>query len=172
MPNRFIRDSLLDSEEIHAASAAARWLYTTILLGADCDGRFDPSNYLSRVKEFDCLINVGLVRRLDDGRYIAIKFRDHVSMPSAYAKASRAAYGAARYARCTSPMSAEHKNEIDAIYMAAAEATSLTGTPHNVDHIVPVKGKLVSGLHVPWNLRVITAMENRKKSNKFNDGRQ
>ena len=51
-------------------------------------------------------------------------------------------------------------------YRLASLLTKVTGSPWEVDHIIPLLGKNVSGLHVPSNLRAIPKADNLAKSNK------
>lgn len=60
----------------------------------------------------------------------------------------------------------EHKNQIQDVYRQADLLTYQTGVLHHVDHIVPLKGKTVSGLHVPWNLAPMKCSENISKGNR------
>lgn len=68
---------------------------------------------------------------------------------------------------CPPWLTTEHKKQIKQLYLDALTATKITGVKYVVDHIIPLRSPEVCGLHVPWNLRVITQEENLRKSNKI-----
>lgn len=61
------------------------------------------------------------------------------------------------------------RRKIKAFYDRARRKTESTGIQHVVDHIIPIFGNGVSGLHVPANLQIITLQENSSKGNKVLD---
>lgn len=67
-------------------------------------------------------------------------------------------------------LTARQKNEMRQIYRAAHTATRITGIKYVVDHICPLQGETSCGLHVPWNLRIITESANAAKRNTVPEG--
>lgn len=63
----------------------------------------------------------------------------------------------------------EHKALIKSIYKAAKTLTKKSGIAHHVDHVIPLTHEKVCGLHVPWNLQVLTKYANLSKSNSFDE---
>lgn len=58
-----------------------------------------------------------------------------------------------------------HKDEMALIYSLKYDMQNVCGQVMEIDHIVPLQGKNVCGLHVPWNLRIVTRVVNRRKHN-------
>ena len=61
----------------------------------------------------------------------------------------------------------DHKKRLRSIYRACRSASEKSGKQHHVDHIIPLKGENICGLHVWWTLRIIPAQENLSKGNRL-----
>jgi hypothetical protein len=65
--------------------------------------------------------------------------------------------------------SVEVQNWIISIYKTKKEMQEQFGVKLNIDHIIPINGKNVCGLHVPWNMRITTEKFNKSKRNLIED---
>ena len=74
---------------------------------------------------------------------------------------------AAKIQRMPKWLTEDEKERISCYYQLAAMRTRESEHSWHVDHIVPLQGKNVSGLHSPWNLKVIPAQENMNKGNRY-----
>lgn len=65
--------------------------------------------------------------------------------------------------RCPKWLKEEHFSQIDLLYSKAKSLGNLLNVKFHVDHVIPLVGKNVSGLHVPWNLQLLEASINLRK---------
>ena len=93
--------------------------------------------------------------------------RDYAKRNPHVGRAIKANYKKSKKKATPAWLTKEHYDQIREFHKLAIEMQKETGIEHHVDHIVPLQGLTVSGLHVPWNLRVISHSENRSKSNKL-----
>ena len=88
-------------------------------------------------------------------------------LTGAQAAANVAQYRSNKAKRTPQWLTSEDYWMMSEAYALAELRTKLFGFQWQVDHILPLRGTLVSGLHVPNNLQVIPAVDNRYKSNQF-----
>ena len=96
----------------------------------------------------------------------------HVKRAMDYAKKypeKKNARDMARYAATIAPQMPAwaDQRKIETIYAIADFLTEKTGIVYQVDHVYPLKGKTMCGLHTHHNMRVITALANQKKGNRL-----
>lgn len=75
-----------------------------------------------------------------------------------------------RHRRVPSWLTKEDRQAIQKTYALAKELSNVYDFPWEVDHVIPLRGKTVSGLHVPLNLQILPKEENRRKRNSFGLG--
>lgn len=105
-------------------------------------------------------------RELHPERRVAVAKRAYLKAPHKFA-----AYCAKRRAvkQLATPQWVS-TDDLIPFYEHARALTRETGIPHEVDHIMPLRGKAFTGLHVPWNLQVLPRKQNRSKLNKVVHG--
>jgi len=98
---------------------------------------------------------------------LANKHRIWAKNNAGLVRAKTRRYQAAKLNATPSWLTAIHLAQIQEMYEIAIALEMQTGVPHHVDHIHPLQGKKLCGLHVPWNLQVLPWHDNIAKSNKL-----
>ena len=62
-------------------------------------------------------------------------------------------------------LSDEQHTDIKELYLMAKDLEKIFPWKQEIDHIIPLQGNKVCGLHVPWNLQILSSQANRKKGN-------
>ena len=100
-----------------------------------------------------------------------VENRKHDNTPTGKARKKRSTALRDRRSRQATPkwLTAEQRKQIVDIYEHMRDCRAVTGEDYHVDHIVPLRGDNICGLHVPWNLQVLPAYINISKSNSFEE---
>lgn len=118
----------------------------------------------------------------ENKEYRAAQKREYAQRNSDAIKSKYKRYYKANYPRMLAKRNKQHADRlqrtplwlttdehwmIEQAYDLAALRTKMFGFPWHVDHVIPLRGKLASGLHTPYNLQVIPAIHNLRKSNRM-----
>jgi hypothetical protein len=80
--------------------------------------------------------------------------------------AKHASKGLCKKQRAPKWLTEQQKDWIKTWYTMAKWMERTFGGKWHVDHIIPLQGEDVSGLHVPWNMQILPASENIRKGNR------
>ena len=123
-----------------------------------CRSEYDKSRYNPEKRSKEYVQNLASERQARRDYY-----KDH---KEAY-YARKAKRRASLLNRTPLWLSESDLNKMREIYNRCSLLNKQGTVKYEVDHIVPLQGETVSGLHVPWNLQIIPMLENRSKGNRF-----
>lgn len=113
--------------------------------------------------------------RLKDKRYreantekLRLYGRQHYQLNKHSYAESEARRRASKKKATPSWLSKNQKEQIKYLYWLAQDLSKVAEEKYQVDHIVPLQNDYVCGLHVPWNLQILSERDNYAKGNKFN----
>jgi len=122
--------------------------------------------YYQENKE-DCLLKSKEDYRNNKDRKLLLGKKHYQENKSVYLYYTRKRQ--AKRLMATLSLTSEQEQQIKDFYWLAKDLTAVSGETYHVDHIVPLQGKNVCGLHVPWNLQVLPADINLSKGNKYDN---
>lgn len=113
-------------------------------------------------------------KRASDSQYRLNNYAALKEKAANYYKLNKEKYTAAAARRHASKLKAtpkwltkEQLEEIEYVYFLCRDASLISDYEYHVDHIVPLQGKNVCGLHVPWNLQLLQKELNFAKGNRY-----
>lgn len=121
-------------------------------------------DWAEKNKERKKEINLRSSRKNSAKRYEYLKFWRDLNKDRVRCHNSK--YRAAKQKATPLWLTERQFKEISDVYTLARECEVLTGDKYHVDHIIPLNGENICGLHVPWNLQVLPYDMNIRKSNK------
>ena len=147
--------------------------------GCDCGKEVEFSQYTVRTGHTQSCGCLGVESRIKHGRTVKGNPNRQEFYREAHRKWAKAnpekvianalRRSKAKRLRIPKWLTDEYWEQIRALYLEAQRLTIETGIVHHVDHIYPLRGKTCSGLHVPWNMRVMVGEDNLRKANKLPD---
>jgi hypothetical protein len=124
---------------------------------------FSKRNKAWRDKNIEQARKASRQRRIDKGDVVRAERQKHYRENKARYKAQ--AVARVKHIKQATPSWADME-KIAAFYAEAERLTAETGIPHHVDHVYPLRGKTMCGLHVEGNLQILHAVANLRKSNR------